>query len=120
MFTDIRASYAHLRAQWLAADEPLLTTPALREQYLQRLAQTDDWVVNANNASFGALSTYADWIPAMTHWWQQLCGNDPATPETWQRFYAQMRELAELPADERRQRLCAQWDEAATAAALCQ
>lgn len=120
VFSDFRASYAHLRAQWLAADEPLLTTPALREQYLQRLAQTDDWVANANNASFGALSTYDDWIPAMTHWWQQLCGNDPATPETWQRFYAQMRELAELPADERRQRLCAQWDEAATAAALCQ
>ena len=31
-----------------------------------------------------------------------------------------MRELAELPADERRQRLCAQWNEAATAVALCQ
>lgn len=119
VFSDFRASYAQLRAQWLAADEPLLTTPALREQYLQRLAQTDDWVANANNASFGALSTYDDWIPAMTHWWQQLRGNDPATPETWQRFYTQMRDLAELPADERRQRLCAQWDEAATAAALC-
>ena len=120
VFSEFRASYAQLRAQWLAVDEPLLTTPALREQYLQRLAQTDDWVASANNASFGALSTYDDWVPAMTHWWQQLRGNDPATPETWQRFYAQMRELAELPADERRQRLCAQWNEAATAVALCQ
>ena len=119
VFSDFRASYAQLRAQWLAADEPLLTTPALREQYLQRLAQTDDWVAKANNASFGALSTYEDWIPAMTHWWQQLRGDGPATPETWQRFYAQMRELADLPAAERRQRLCAQWDKAATAAALC-
>lgn len=119
VFDEFRASYAQLRAQWLATDEPLLTTEALRDQYFQRLAQTDDWVTNANNASFGALSTYDDWIPAMTRWWQQLRGDAPATRETWQRFYAQMRELAQLPADERRQRLCAQLDDSTTTAALC-
>jgi hypothetical protein len=49
----------------------------------------------------------------MTRWWQQLRGEGPATPETWRSFYAQMRELAALPAEERKLRLCAQWGEAA-------
>lgn len=119
VFDEFRASYAQLRAQWLAADEPLLTTAALRDQYFQRLTQTDDWVASANNASFGALSTYDDWVPAMTQWWQQLRGDAPATPDTWRRFYADMRKLAQLSVDERRQRLCAQWS-ASAKAVLCQ
>ena len=120
VFDEFRATYAQLRAQWIASDEPLLTSLALREQYYRRLTQTDEWVAQANNASFGALAAYDDWVPAMTRWWQQLRGEGPATPETWRSFYAQMRELAALPAEERKLRLCAQWGEAAKTATQCQ
>ena len=120
VFDEFRATYAQLRAQWIATDEPLLTSFALREQYYRRLTQTDEWVAQANNASFGALAAYDDWVPAMTRWWLQLRGEGPATPETWRGFYAQMRELAALPAEERKLRLCAQWGEAAKTATQCQ
>lgn len=120
VFDEFRATYAQLRAQWIATDEPLLTSFALREQYYRRLTQTDEWVAQANNASFGALAAYDDWVPAMTRWWLQLRGEGPATPETWRGFYTQMRELAALPAEERKLRLCAQWGEAAKTATQCQ
>lgn len=120
VFDEFRATYMQLRAQWIATDEPLLTSIALREQYYRRLTQTDEWVAQANNASFGALAAYDDWVPAMTRWWLQLRGEGPATPETWRGFYAQMRELAALPAEERKLRLCAQWGEAAKTATQCQ
>ena len=120
VFDEFRATYAQLRAQWIATDEPLLTSIALREQYYRRLTQTDEWVAQANNASFGALAAYDDWVPAMTRWWLQLRGEGPATPETWRGFYAQMRELAALPAEERKLRLCAQWGESAKTATQCQ
>ena len=107
VFTEFQQQYAQLRAQWVAADEPLLTTPTLRQQYFERLAQTDDWVARANNASFGALAAYDDWVPAMTQWWQQLQGGQPATPESWKHFYAQIRELAAMEPELRKQRLCA-------------
>lgn len=120
VFEEFRSTYAQLRAQWIATDEPLLTSPALREQYERRLAQTDEWVAQANNASFGALAAYDDWVPAMTSWWLQLRGDGPATRETWRSFYAQMRDLSVLPAEERKLRLCAQWGEAAKTATQCQ
>ena len=107
VFTEFRAQYAQLRAEWLAKDEPLLTTEALRQQYLERLAQTDDWVAQANNASFGALAAYDNWVAAMTQWHLQLQNGQPPSPEGWQRFYAQMRELAALPKSERTLQLCA-------------
>jgi predicted aminopeptidase len=74
VFDEFRATYAQLRTQWIAIDEPLLTSLALREQYYRRLTQTDEWVAQANNASFGALAAYDDWVPAMTRWWLQLRG----------------------------------------------
>lgn len=120
VFDEFRATYAQLRAQWIATDEPLLSSLALREQYYRRLTQTDEWVAQSNNASFGALAAYDDWVPAMTRWWLQLRGEGPATPETWRSFYAQMRELAALSAGERKLRLCAQWGEAAKTATQCQ
>ena len=120
VFEEFRSTYAQLRAQWIATDEPLLTSPALREQYERRLAQTDEWVAQANNASFGALAAYDDWVLAMTSWWLQLRGDGPATRETWRSFYAQMRDLSVLPAEERKLRLCAQWGETAKTAAQCQ
>ena len=120
VFEEFRSTYAQLRAQWVASDEPLLTTPALREQYFQRLSQTDRWVAQANNASFGALAAYDDWVPAMSHWWQRLRGDAAATPKTWQHFHTQMRELAKLPPEQRKQRLCEQWGAAAGTSPMCQ
>ncbi|KGG90212.1 aminopeptidase [Comamonas thiooxydans] len=120
VFDEFRATYAQLRAQWIATDEPLLSSLALREQYYRRLTQTDEWVAQSNNASFGALAAYDDWVPAMTRWWLQLRGEGPATPETWRSFYAQMRELAALSAEERKLRLCTRWGEAAKTATQCQ
>ena len=107
VFAAFRTQYAQLRAEWLTKDEPLLTTAALRLQYLERLAQTDDWVAQANNASFGALAAYDDWVAAMTQWHLQLQNGQPPSPGGWQRFYTQMRELAALPKPERTQQLCA-------------
>lgn len=120
VFDEFRATYTQLRTQWIAIDEPLLTSVALREQYYRRLTQTDEWVAQANNASFGALAAYDDWVPAMTSWWLRLRGDSPPTQETWRSFYAQMRDLSALPAEERKLRLCAQWGEAAKTATQCQ
>lgn len=58
----------------------------------------DVWVANANNASFGALAAYDDWVPAFEVLFNQQPGN-------WQAFYAAVRQLAELPRDERAQQL---------------
>ncbi|KGH26672.1 MULTISPECIES: aminopeptidase [Comamonas] len=120
VFDEFRATYTQLRTQWIATDEPLLTSIALREQYDRRLTQTDEWVAQANNASFGALAAYDDWVPAMTSWWLRLSGDGPPTRDTWLSFYAQMRDLSALPAEERKRRLCAQWGEAAKTATQCQ
>jgi predicted aminopeptidase len=119
IFTDFQSRYAQLRAQWLSADTPLLTSDTLRQQYFERLAQTDDWVAHANNASFGALAAYDDWVPAMTHWWQQLQNGQPASPEGWKRFYAQMRELAAMKPEQRQQQLCAHQPADTGAPAAC-
>ena len=120
VFSDFQAQYAQLRAQWVAADEPLLTSDTLRQQYLERLAQTDDWVARANNASFGALAAYDDWVAAMTHWWTQLQDRQPASPEGWKRFYAQMQELASMQPEQRTQQLCAHQPEQLAPPAACQ
>lgn len=119
VFTRFRAQYAELRAQWIQADEPLLTTAALRQRYYARLSQTDEWVAHANNASFGALAAYDDWVPAMSQWWRQLQKNQTPTPESWKAFYAQMKTLSQRPAAERSAQLCAHLPAAADMPAAC-
>ena len=129
VFQHFRQRYAQLRAQWLEQDEPLLGTPALRAQYLQRLAQTDDWVAEANNASFGALAAYDDWVPAFTRLWQQSQGVPApesgadtlhSSAEGWQRFYTQAQAWADLPPVQRQQTLCAHMPADAVLPAACQ
>ena len=56
----------------------------------------------------------------MSHWWQRLRGDAPATPQTWQHFHTQMRELAKLPPEQRKQRLCEQWGAASGTSPMCQ
>ena len=77
-------------------------------------------MTKANNASFGALAAYDDWVAAMTHWWTQLQNGQPASPEVWKRFYAQMQELASMQPEQRNQQLCAHQPEQLAPPAACQ
>ena len=58
----------------------------------------DAWVANANNAAFGALAAYDDWVPAFENLFKRH-GSD------WAAFYAAVRQIAELPRDERTRQL---------------
>lgn len=58
----------------------------------------DVWVANANNASFGALAAYDDWVPAFEVLFRRQGGD-------WLAFYAAVRHLADLPREQRTQQL---------------
>ncbi len=55
----------------------------------------DAWVARANNASFGALASYDELVPAFEALFEKEGGD-------WLRFYAEVKRLAALPAGERR------------------
>lgn len=78
-FAQFRDDYAALRTRWLAGG----ATPA-------QLAGLDQWVRNANNASFGAQAAYDDLVPAFIALFERE-GRD------WPRFYAAVRALADAP-----------------------
>ena len=75
-YAEFRRSYALLKDQW-SGD-----------------TRYDAWVANANNAAFGALAAYDDWVPAFENLFKRH-GSD------WAAFYAAVRQIAELPRDER-------------------
>ncbi len=111
IYQQFRSDYAVLRAQWRSADAALLTTDAQRQLYDRNQARLDQWVADANNASFGALAAYDDWVPAFTALWKQAqtlaaaqAGGEAALG--WQRFHAEVEKLATLPALQRNSRLC--------------
>ena len=113
VLAEFQARYAQLRAQWLQQDEALLATEPRRSQYLRGLAQTDEWVAKANNASFGALAAYDDWVPAFVEIWNQsqrdAAGHAPSaspSPHGWQVFYERVKDLAGLEPGPREQELC--------------
>jgi predicted aminopeptidase len=58
----------------------------------------DAWVANANNAAFGALAAYDDWVDAFESLFHSQ-GDD------WPTFYAAARQLAALPPAERTEHL---------------
>ncbi|HMS26570.1 MAG TPA: aminopeptidase [Burkholderiaceae bacterium] len=58
----------------------------------------DAWVKNANNASFGALAAYDDWVPAFEALFEKNDGD-------WLRFYVVVKDLAKLSKEQRRQAL---------------
>jgi len=60
----------------------------------------DNWFANANNASFGVLAAYNELVPQFERLFERE-GRD------FGRFYAEVRRLAALPADERHQALAA-------------
>lgn len=82
--TEFRSRYAALRAHWLASGLPAAL-----------LAGMDQWVREANNASFGAQAAYDDWVPAFTALFERE-GRD------WRRFHATVRTLAQAPQAERK------------------
>ena len=60
----------------------------------------DGWFAGANNASFGVLAAYTALAPSFERLFERE-GRD------FGRFYAEVRRLAALPADERHQALAA-------------
>lgn len=84
VMTEFRSRYAALRAHWLASGLPAAL-----------LAGMDQWVREANNASFGAQAAYDDWVPAFTALFERE-GRD------WRRFHATVRTLAQAPQAERK------------------
>ncbi len=58
----------------------------------------DEWVAQANNASFGALAAYEDLVPAFETLFERSGGQ-------WRTFYDSVRQLARLPRAERHQKL---------------
>nr|WP_315490297.1 aminopeptidase [uncultured Rhodoferax sp.] len=58
----------------------------------------DAWVANANNAAFGALASYDDWVAAFEALFARHAGD-------WRAFYAAVNQLALLPRAERTSQL---------------
>jgi predicted aminopeptidase len=79
-YTDFRQAYAQLKQGW-GGQGPY-----------------DAWVAQANNAAFGALAAYDDWVVAF----ETLYARQPGD---WRAFYAEVQRLAALPRDQRTQQL---------------
>ena len=79
-FAEFRQAYAQLQQGW-GGQGPF-----------------DAWVAQANNAAFGALAAYDDWVTAF----EALFGRHPGD---WPAFYAAVQQLAALPQDARTQQL---------------
>ncbi|TAN13370.1 MAG: aminopeptidase [Burkholderiaceae bacterium] len=84
-----RAHYAALKARWSAEGHPF-------DGY-------DAWVAKANNASFGVLAAYDEFVPAFEALFRR-------EDRDWPRFYAAVRKLGDLPKAERRAQLKALMD----------
>lgn len=80
VYAAFRASYAELKQSWGG------------------YTGYDAWVAGANNAAFGALAAYDDWVDAFEAVFKQQNGD-------WVAFYAAVRELSELPREQRTLRL---------------
>jgi predicted aminopeptidase len=91
---DKRAGKAALMAQLRSDYE------ALKREQWGGFTGYDGWMVRANNASFGVLAAYTALVPEFERLFEREGGD-------FRRFYAEVRRLAALPADERRQALAA-------------
>jgi predicted aminopeptidase len=79
-----RHEYEQLRASW--GGDPA------------RFRGYDQWVAQANNASFGAQAVYDELVPGFEALFRQEGGD-------WSRFYEAVKHLAALPKEERHRRL---------------
>lgn len=79
-YAEFRQSYAQLKQRWGG------------------YAGYDTWVAHANNAAFGALAAYDDWVGAFEVLFHQQHSD-------WVAFYTASKQLAELPPGDRTARL---------------
>ena len=79
-YAEFRQTYAQLKVDWGGFD------------------RYDTWVASANNAAFGALAAYDDWVSAFEALFRAQSGDWPA-------FYAAVKQLAALPREQRTQQL---------------
>lgn len=79
-YADFRAEYAQLKEGW-GGD-----------------GRYDAWVSKANNAAFGALAAYDNWVDAFEVLFKRQQGD-------WAAFYGAAKKLAEMPREERTHRL---------------
>ena len=80
---------------------------AMRDEYAaikatrwDGFAGYDGWFARANNAAFGVQAAYFELVPAFERLFERSGGD-------FERFYAEVRQLAALPKDERRAKLLA-------------
>ena len=93
VYQGFRLEYAALKAQWTA------TSNLSEEAAVRQFGGYDQWVANANNASFAAQAAYDELVPDFENLYAQLAQQGgPA----WQRFYDAVKRLADLPKAERR------------------
>ena len=99
-YDKFRSDYAQLKASWLATSTGSASSdsPAHAAQF----RGYDDWVAQANNASFGAQAAYDELVPDFEALFDQSAQLQDAP---WQRFYDAVKQLAELPKAQRRQAL---------------
>ena len=99
-YDKFRSDYAQLKASWLATSTGSASSdsPAHAAQF----RGYDDWVAQANNASFGAQAAYDELVPDFEALFAQSAQLHDAP---WQRFYDAVKQLAELPKAQRRQAL---------------
>ncbi len=71
---------------------------ALKATQWDGFAGYDAWIASANNASLGVLAAYNDLVPQFDRLFER-------EQRDFDRFYAEVRRLAKLPKDERRQAL---------------
>ena len=70
---------------------------------LRQFGGYDQWVANANNASFAAQAAYDELVPEFENLFNQLASQSANQPgPAWQRFYDAVKRLAQLPMAERR------------------
>jgi predicted aminopeptidase len=96
VYQSFRVQYAQLKAQWMTTAN--LTADAAARQ----LGGYDQWVADANNASFAAQAAYDELVPEFENLFVQLA-KQPGQP--WQRFYDAVKRLADMPMAERRAEL---------------
>ncbi|MEO7106474.1 MAG: aminopeptidase, partial [Rhodoferax sp.] len=75
-YAEFKQSYTQLKQQWGG------------------YSGYDHWVANANNAAFGAMAAYDDWVSAFEALFKQQHGD-------WAAFYAAVKRLAVLPRSDR-------------------
>jgi len=80
---------------------------AMRDEYAEikatrwnGFAGYDGWFARTNNAAFGVQAAYFELVPAFERLFERGGGD-------FERFYAEARQLAALPKDERRAKLLA-------------